>query len=182
MLLRLRLSVLCALGSATWAVSASSALMAAETAPKSLPPAKDTRAAAPRTLDTHRTFPEFPNLADWETHRDALRLHIQNALGLYPTLVRSPLQSKIFERVERDGYTIEKVYFQTYPGFYLAGNLYRPFKNEKYRLTSGAEPKHPGVLIAHGHWENGRMADTELGSIPARAVTFAREGYVAFHL
>ncbi len=181
MLLRLRLSLLCALCSATWAVSASSALMAAEIVPKSPLPAKDTRAVnSPRTLDTHRAFPAFATLADWEAHRDALRLHIQNALGLYPIPARSPLQSHLFGRVERDGYTIEKVYFQTYPGFYLAGNLYRPFKNDKYRLISAPETKHPGVLVTHGHWENGRMADAESGSIPARAITFAREGYVAF--
>ena len=181
MLLRLRLSVLCGLGSATLAVSATPALMAAETAPKPLISAKETRAAnPPRTLDTSRTFPAFATLADWEAHRDALRLHIQNALGLYPTPERSPLQAKIFDRVVREGYSIEKVYFQTYPGFYLAGNLYRPYRNDKYRLTAAAEAKHPGILVTHGHWENGRMANEENGSISARAITFAREGYVAF--
>ena len=78
----------------------------------------------------------------------------------------------MFGKVVRDGYTIEKVYFQTYPGFYLAGNLYRPL--------AGNAATHPGLLIAHGHWETGRMADTPNGSIPARAITFARQGYVAF--
>ena len=72
----------------------------------------------------------------------------------------------------RDGYTVEKVYFQTYPGFYLAGNLYRPGKQ--------AQDKRPGVLIAHGHWLEGRLTDTDNGSIPARAITFARQGCVAF--
>lgn len=181
MLLRFRLLPLCGLGSALWAASATLPLMASEPAPKSELPVKDARATVPpRNLDTHRTFPTFSTKEHWETHRDALRLHIQNALGLYPMPARTPLQTRVSDRVERDGYTIEKVSFQTYPGFYLAGNLYRPFKNEKFRLTATPEAKHPGVLVAHGHWENGRMANTELGSIAARAITFARQGYVAF--
>jgi len=182
MLRPLRLSLLCAFGGVIGAVSAPNALMAAENAPKSSQlPAKEMRAVIPpHTLDTLRIFPKFGTLADWEVHRTALRLHLQNALGLYPSPVRTPLQAKVFDKVERDGYSIEKVYFQTYPGFYLAGNLYRPFKNEKYRLSPANEAKHPAVLIAHGHWENGRMANTELGSISARAITFARQGYVVF--
>ncbi len=94
--------------------------------------------------------------------------------GLYPMPRKTPLRTQIFGKVERDGYTIEKVAIQTYPGFYLAGNLYRPFG------PSVTTTKHPGVLVTHGHWENGRMANEERGSISARAITFARMGIVAF--
>src|SRR5262249_9553954 len=56
--------------------------------------------------------------------------------------------------------------------FYLAGNLYRP-------LGHGAGP-FPAILNPHGHWSNGRMADTPDGSIAARCISFARQGMVAF--
>lgn len=136
-------------------------------------PATDLRAAGPpHTLDTLRTFPKLSTQAEWEARRSAIREQILVSCGLWPLPPRTPLRARVFGRVVRDGYTIEKVYFQTYPGFYLAGNLYRP-------LGSSAAA-HPGVLIAHGHWEAGRMADTPDGSIPARAITFARQGYVAF--
>ena len=136
-------------------------------------PVTDTRAAIPpHNLDTHRAFPVYHSLAEWEARRAYIRQQILVSCGLYPLPPKTPLKAKVFDKVTRDGYTIEKAYFQTYPGFYLAGNLYRP-------LNPGAE-KHPAVLIAHGHWGEGRMADTPDGSIPARAITFARQGYVAF--
>ena len=60
---------------------------------------------------------------------------------------------------------------ETWPGFYLTGTLYRP--------TSGSGP-FPAILSAHGHWEGGRFEDTELASVPGRAVSLARQGYVVF--
>ena len=136
-------------------------------------PATDQRAVGkPHNLDTPRTFPKLANLAEWEARRTAIREQILVSCGLWPLPPKTPLRARVFGKVVRDGYTIEKVYFQTYPGFYLAGNLYRPLGNPA--------ATHPGVLIAHGHWEVGRMADGPDGSIPARAITFARQGYVAF--
>jgi dienelactone hydrolase len=138
-------------------------------------PPTDRRAAVPPVdLDTTRTFPTFRTLAEWKARRDFIRTQILVSCGLYPLPPKTPLQPHVFDKVERDGYTIEKVAIQTYPGFYLAGNLYRPFG-----ANSGGG-KHPGVLVAHGHWAVGRMADTPDGSIAARAITFARQGYVAF--
>ncbi|HLV79386.1 MAG TPA: hypothetical protein VKT32_03860, partial [Chthonomonadaceae bacterium] len=143
------------------------------TPPRPTLPTVDTRAAVPPcALDTPRGFPVFPSRAAWEARRAFIRTQILVSCGLYPLPPRTPLKAKVFGRIARDGYTIEKVALQTYPGFYLAGNLYRP---------SGAQrPPYPGVLIAHGHWPQGRLADTPDGSIPARAITFARHGYVAF--
>src|SRR5207248_2344247 len=110
--------------------------------------------------------------------RARIRRQVLVSCGLYPLPPKTPLRAKVFDRVERDGYTIEKAYFQTYPGFYLAGNLYRPLRAHPDAGRSAA--KAPGILIAHGHWAAGRMADTVNGSIPARAITFARMGCVAF--
>lgn len=83
---------------------------------------------------------------------------------------RMPLKSRVFGRVERGDYTVEKVYFQSYPGFYVAGNLYRPVGKGPF----------PAILNPHGHWENGRMADTVTGSIAARCINFAKQGMIAF--
>ncbi|MDZ4286498.1 MAG: acetylxylan esterase, partial [Prosthecobacter sp.] len=43
--------------------------------------------------------------------------------------------------------TIEKVYFESAPGFFVTGSLYRP-KNIKGKV--------PGVMLAHGHWQDAR--------------------------
>jgi dienelactone hydrolase len=77
----------------------------------------------------------------------------------------------VFDRIERDGYSVEKVYFQSYPGFFVAGNLYRPL---------GRKGPFPGILNPHGHWAKGRLEDNKDGSAAARCINFAKQGMVAF--
>ncbi|MCI0746609.1 MAG: hypothetical protein L0Y58_14510 [Verrucomicrobia subdivision 3 bacterium] len=135
-------------------------------------PASDQRAKEVRTLNTLREFPDIKSRAEWEKRAKEIREHALVSCGLWPMPEKTPLQAQIFGRVERDGYAVEKVHIQTLPGFYLGGNLYRP-------LGRGQGP-FPGVLNPHGHWKEGRMANTELGSIAARCISFARQGMVAF--
>ena len=136
-------------------------------------PSADQRAVAPpKTLDTLRSFPEMKSKAEWEGLAAEIRQHVLVSCGLYPLPERTPLHAQIFGKIERDGYSVEKVYFQTYPGFYLAGNLYRP-------LGKGAGP-FPGVINPHGHWKEGRLVDSNLGSVAARCINFARQGMAAF--
>ncbi len=100
-----------------------------------------------------------------------LRRQILFAAGLSPMPEKTPLNPHIFGRLERDGYTIEKVYLETLPGFYLGGNLYRPV---------GKEGKFPAVAKPHGHWNYGRLENQPLGSTPVLCANLARQGYVAF--
>lgn len=123
-------------------------------------------------LNTTRVFPIVETKQEWTARAAQIRREALASCGLSPMPEKTPLNAKVFDRVERDGYTIEKVYFQSYPGFYVGGNLYRP-------LNQGAGP-FPGVLNPHGHWANGRMADEASGSIAARCIHFARHGMVAF--
>src|SRR5690242_12937006 len=140
--------------------------------PPSQLPERDQRAAQVKTLNTPRTFPPSSSKAEWEQRARAIREQALVSCGLWPLPEKTPLEAKIFGRIERDGYSVEKVYFQSYPGFYVAGNLYRP-------LGKGRGP-FPGVLNPHGHWKDGRFADEASGSIAARCINFARQGMVAF--
>jgi hypothetical protein len=123
-------------------------------------------------LNTPRDFPAIASAAQWQARAQEIREQVLVSCGLWPLPTRVPLKEKVFGRIERDGYSIEKVYFQTYPGFFLAGNLYRP-------SGRGAGP-FPGILNPHGHWTEGRFADNADGSIAARCISFARQGMVAF--
>ncbi len=148
---------------ATVALSSAPALGGEDAAAKS---------SIPVTLHTPRAFPEIKTRSEWEVRAREIRQQVLVSCGLWPLPAKSPLLAKIFGRIERDGYTVEQVYFQTYPGFYLAGNLYRP-------LGKGKGP-FPGVLNPHGHWANGRLADdAKDGSVPARCISLARQGMVA---
>jgi hypothetical protein len=123
-------------------------------------------------LNTPRVFPVIESRKQWETRAKEIRQQVLVSCGLWPLPEKSPIRAKIFGKVEREGYSIEKVYFETWPGMFLGGNLYRP-------LGRGNGP-FPAVLNPHGHWSNGRMADTKDGSIAGRCINFARQGLIAF--
>ncbi|HYE30576.1 MAG TPA: hypothetical protein VEH27_04045 [Methylomirabilota bacterium] len=136
-----------------------------------LPP-RDTRADKVIDLNTKRTFPEVRSTEEWQRLAWQIRANTAVSCGLVPKPPKTDLKPSITGKVERDGYSVEKVHFQPIPGFYLAGNLYRP-------LGKGNGP-FPGVLNPHGHWNNGRFADEKDGSVAARCINFARMGMVAF--
>ena len=130
----------------------------------------DARGAASRDLNTPWTFPNYTK-AEWTEKAEALRQQIRVANGLLPAHEPTPLNAQIFGKIEREDYTVEKVYFEAFPGFLTTGNLYRP---------NGKTGPFPGIVSPHGHWGRGRLEDIERGSIPARCINFAKQGYVIF--
>lgn len=123
-----------------------------------------------RHLDMTYSFKAPPAREAWEARSAYLRAQILTGCGLMPMPEKTPLNARVFGRIEHEDYTVEKVCFESFPGFYVTGNLYRPRGNGPF----------PAILNTHGHWANGRLADEERGSIPGRCITFARQGYVAF--
>ncbi len=142
--------------------------------------------------DLNGYFPFSPpeTLSEWEKRAAKLRFQVKVSLGLTPEPDRTPLNPRIHGRIDMGDYTIDKVFFESMPGFYVTGNLFRP-KKSKGRM--------PGVLCPHGHWANGRFydageaaaksqveqgAETDLETarnpIQARCVHLARMGCVVF--
>src|SRR5277367_63550 len=123
-------------------------------------------------LNTPREFPNVTNRVEWETRARQIREQILVSAGLWPVPEKTPLNPVIFGKVLHADYSIEKVYFQTTPGFYLAGNLYRPVGK-----GNGA---FPAILNPHGHSPRGRLEDETNSSTVARCANFARQGMIAF--
>ena len=130
----------------------------------------DARGGTPRDLNTPYTFPGYTK-AEWTEKAAVLRQQIRVANGLVPTHEPTPLNAEIFGRIEREDYSVEKVYFEPFPGFFTTGNLYRPL---------GKSGPFPGIVSPHGHWGRGRLENIERGSIPGRCINFAKQGYVIF--
>ena len=130
----------------------------------------DARGETSRDLNTPYTFPGYSKAA-WEKRAAFLRQQIRVATGLVPMPEPTPLNANVFGKVEREDYTVEKVHFEPFPGFFTTGNLYRP---------KGKPGPFPGIVSPHGHWARGRLEDIERGSIPARCINFAKQGYVVF--
>jgi len=151
----------------------------------------DSRLGKPK--DYNGYFPWTPPKAkeEWAKRRQEVREQVLVANGLWPMPEKTPLKAVVHGLIKRDGYTIEKVYFASYPGHYVTGNLYRP---------TGKKGKVPAILSPHGHWANGRfydagdkgaMAQMKLGAektlegahypLQARCAQLARMGCVVFH-
>lgn len=108
----------------------------------------------PNPKQIPRTFTWTPpkTKEEWLERREKLRTQMLVANGLWPMPEKTPLKAVIHGKIERDGYTVEKVFFASYPGHYVTGNLYKPAQ-----LAKGA--KAPGVLFAHGHWQDARLSE-----------------------
>ncbi len=112
---------------------------------------------------------KIKTLDDWKVRATAIRQGILKGAGLVPLPKKTPLNVVIHSRREINGYMVENVYFESIPGFFVAGNLYRP-------LSEDALPALPAILKPHGHFNEGRFKqDNQL-----LAATLARMGVVVF--
>jgi dienelactone hydrolase len=101
--------------------------------------------------------------ADAEAYVSDARQKIQRCFGPWPE--KTPLNARITGVVERDAYRIEKVIFESRPGFPVTSNLYLP-KGRGARL--------PGVVGSCGHSDTGKAYET----YQSFAQGLARQGYV----
>ncbi|HHK41910.1 MAG TPA: hypothetical protein ENJ50_05775, partial [Planctomycetaceae bacterium] len=110
---------------------------------KALP---DARLEPLKDLNGYFPFEVPSNVDAWKERATQVRRRVQVALGLWPPPTKTPLHPVIHGKRDMGDYTIEKVYFESMPGFFVTGNLYRPKK---------LKGKVPGVLCSHGHWAKG---------------------------
>jgi dienelactone hydrolase len=112
------------------------------------PPPADVRLGPLKDLDGYFPFKVPATRAEWETRAEEVRKRILVSQGLFPQPTKTPLNAVVHGRIEREDYTVEKVFFEAMPGFFVTGNLYRPL---------GKPGPHPAVLCAHGHWADARF-------------------------
>ena len=111
------------------------------------PPA-DIRLGPLKDLDGYFPFKVPATRAEWETRAEEVRKRILVSQGLFPQPTKTPLNAVVHGRIEMDDYTVEKVFFESMPGFFVTGNLYRP---------RGKAGPYPAVLCPHGHWQDARF-------------------------
>jgi dienelactone hydrolase len=145
-----------------------------------LQPAKDLNAYFPLEVPATREA--------WAKRAEELRRQVQVSMGLFPEPERTPLNARIWGRAERPDFTVDKVAFESVPGHFVTGLLFRP---------KGKAGKVPAVLSPHGHegrlWDYGEKGVRKMitegaerfeksGRFPqlARCATLARMGCVVF--
>lgn len=115
--------------------------------------------------ERERAVARFTGPADVAGRRTLLRDRMQRALG-GPWPARTPLNPRTVAVLDRDGYRVEKVIFESHPRFYVTANLYIP---------KSGRPPYPAVLYPLGH-EAGSKAHSAWQQM---LVTLARRGYLA---
>lgn len=94
---------------------------------------------------TENSLSYLESAEQWLRSRNDRRVQFVKMLGLSEYLSgerRPPVHAKVTGVVERDGYRIEKLYFQSLPGLYVTANLYVP---------EGVRGPKPAVLYLCGH-------------------------------
>lgn len=111
----------------------------------------------------------YPDERSWEARAQQIREGIWNGLGLAETFERSPLKPVIRDRKVLDGYTVENIAFESLPGFFVTGNLYRPTEDK---------PSYPAVLSPHGHFRDSAYSARTRADMQKRCASLARMGAI----
>ena len=111
----------------------------------------------------------YHDRASWEARAALIRKGLREGMNLPDTPKFAPLQPVRHSLRKMNGYTVENVAFESLPGFFVTGNLYKPLN---------ATGKVPGILCSHGH--GAELNNRLMEYTQQRCATLARMGAVVF--
>ena len=119
-------------------------------------------------LEMKKFAKTWNNTLSWEKRADRIREGIIEGMKFNQMpRVGNDIRLLITNTHKEDGYIVENVAFESFPGFYVTGNIYRP---------SNPAKKNAAILSPHGHWKNRRLNN----EVQARCASFARMGAIVF--
>lgn len=112
---------------------------------------------------------DLKSLEAWQKNRARYRDEYFYMLGLSPLPERTPLNATVTGTHSGNGFVVDMLHYQSRPGLYVTGNLYRPAQ-----VRDGE--KLPAVFYVCGH--SGRGRDGNKTAFQSHGIWFARHGYV----
>ncbi|MBS1667882.1 MAG: acetylxylan esterase [Bacteroidetes bacterium] len=118
----------------------------------------------------------YPDQKSWELRKDSVRQCFLKTMGINLAVKRNDLKPVFHSKRTMDGYTVENVAFESIPGYFVCGSLYKPL----------AKGKHPGIICPHGHFYNNKdhFLQDERGryrpDMQYRCAGLARMGAIVF--
>jgi cephalosporin-C deacetylase-like acetyl esterase len=109
-----------------------------------------------------RAIAAIRTTADADRRKATVRARLTELIGGLPAY-EGPLRARVTGVLRCDTHTIEKVIFESLPGFYITANLYRPNLPGRY----------PAVLVPAGHTQEGKA------EVQIVAANLAAKGYIA---
>ena len=111
---------------------------------------------------------EWNDLQSWEKRADMIKKGIIEGMKLdqMPEITGN-FNAQITNTRKLNGYIVENIRIESFPGFYIAGNLYRPVNTEG---------KKAAILSPHGHLKDKRLKE----DVQYRSAVLAKMGAVVF--
>lgn len=108
------------------------------------------------------------DLESWKKRADIIKKGIVDGMKLeqMPS-IKGNFNPVITGSHTLDGYIVENIRIESFPGFYITGNLYRPIKNRG---------RHAAILSPHGHLHDKRFTEY----VQSRCAVLARMGAIVF--
>jgi len=109
---------------------------------------------AQRQLDAREAeIAAIKTKADAEHRKKIVRQKIMEIMGGLPDY-SGPLNARVTGSIQADGFVIEKIIYESLPGYFVTANLYRPSQPGRY----------PAVLLQSGHTQEGKAEPQLLGA------------------
>src|SRR5690606_20773692 len=91
---------------------------------------------------------ELQSAGEWKTYQNEIKTVLSNSLAKFK---KTPLNARTTGILERETFTVEKVLFESHPGFYVTAGFFLPKKRQNPA---------PAVIYACGHTELGFRSET----------------------
>jgi dienelactone hydrolase len=114
---------------------------------------------------------ECKDLNSWRARAEIVKEGILRGAELWPYPAKCDLNPIIGPERIYAGYSVQNVAFESLPGFYVSGNLYKPTK------TKGP---YAGILCPHGHFPDPNGGGRFRPDMQYRCATLAKMGAVVF--
>ncbi|MBN1480219.1 acetylxylan esterase [candidate division KSB1 bacterium] len=114
----------------------------------------------------------YATLDEWKSRADRIRRTILAGAELAPLPPKTPLNPVFRNERQHDGYSVVNVAFESRPGVFVTGSLYKPLSSEG---TPWA-----GVLCPHGHWSKKEDYGRFRADMQKRCATLAKMGAIVF--
>lgn len=112
---------------------------------------------------------DLASLEAWQSRRPQYVEEYFYMLGLSPRPEKTPLHATITGTLSGEGYVVDLLHYQSRPGLYVTGNLYRPAQ-----VPPGT--RLPAVFYVCGHSNRGRNGNKV--AYQSHGIWFARHGYI----
>lgn len=104
----------------------------------------------------------------WKPVRARLQQRFRAAVGLNPWPKRTPLRAQLLGETLKDGYKVQRLTFESRPGFVVTANIYVP-------TSPNGRERFPAVLCPVGHWPYAKAQP----QVQARCIGLAKLGFIA---